>query len=107
MTRPKYKVLWLAEKQRADGLQHKLKRWEALIPAFEERGGQVMQQLRHDKIEAELGGLPCLGHEVTRLDFEALGLALRTHARLGGPPIEDYYGFVSITLEGVPIGLIK
>ncbi len=106
MNRPKYKALWLAEKQRADGLKYQLKRWEALVPAFEERGGQVMQQLRHNKVEAELGGLPCLGHEVTRLDFEALSLALHTHRRVGDFH-EDYLGFTCIFLEGVPVGLIK
>ena len=106
MSRPKYKALWLAEKQRADGLQYRLRRWEALVPAFEEKGGQVMQRLRHEKAEAELGGQPCLGHNLTRLDFEALGLALQTHHRVGDFR-EDYLGFTCIFLEGVPVGLIK
>lgn len=105
MNRPKYKALWLTEKQRADGLEHKLKRWEALIPAFEKRGGQVMQRLRHEKVEAELGGQPCLRHWVTRLDYEALGLALHTQRRMGDFR-EDYLGFTCVFLEGVPVGLL-
>ena len=106
MTRPKYKVLWLAEKQRADKLQRKLSRWEALIPAFEERGAEVIQRFQREKREDERRGKICLGHKTTRLDFEAVALAMRSHVRMGGPN-EDDFGFVRMSFEGVPIGLIK
>ena len=105
MTRPKYKALWLAEKHRADGLQHQLKRWKALIPAFEKRGAEVMQQLCEDKQAAELFNRPHLRHKVTRLDFEALALALHTHRMVSVPDGADL-GFVRITFEGVPVELL-
>ena len=106
MSRPKYKTLWLAEKRRADGLQHKLKRWEALIPAFEERGAEVMQQFQREKREDELKGKICLGHKVTRLDFEAFALAMRSHVRMGGPNEGDF-GFIRMSFEGTPIGILS
>ena len=110
MSRPKYKTLWLAEKRRADGLQHKLKRWEALIPAFEERGAEVIQRFQREKSEAKLFNKICLGHKVTRLDFEAVTWAFRPHARVGGLNEDDllsHHGFIRMSFEGVPIGLIK
>ena len=108
MNRPKYKTLWLAEKQRADGLQHKLKYWEALTPALVERGTEVVQRFQQEKRTAELKGKICLGHKVTRLDFEAFALAMSSHIRVGAPYEGDFdFGFVRMSFEGVPIGLIK
>ena len=104
MTRPKYKELWLAAKRRADGLQHELRYWEALVPHFVVRGIEVAAQLRVNKAAQDERGVTLLEHHVTRLDFEALGLLSRPHRRYGEAcPSNHERGFKHMTFEGLPV----
>ena len=104
MSRPKYKTLWLAEKRRADGLKHELRYWEALVPYFVTRGIEVAHRLRIDKADQDERGVMLIEHHVSRLDFEALGLAFQSQRRYGEAcPSNHERGLKNIAFQGIPV----